>query len=316
MQSYYRTATLPLLRSYFSCLFRALTATHNLHIIHRDVKPANFLYDITTGDAVLCDYGLAQKIGGDEWFEWKSDCLHSLPGPTWGGLEGRARSQRKLEKNTAAGCCPGLSAGLHGVKLAKPLSLYEQATAMEREWAKELDVLERRDDEGLVEEHEWKQLDAIKPWTMPPGWRPDIKGRMHDRQAFLKSWRSALDVAKQKGKQRPGILKDDRRYVRLSSLLSVVLLTPRPPTDQASAPTAPVRGGSVHPKFCSNVPTRPSVRPPPPHSLSSFTLTYSRRSPRHLVVRNHPSLLPHPPLPLLQLERRHRSSRGDHRHLR
>jgi serine/threonine protein kinase len=199
-------------------------ATHNQHIIHRDVKPANFLYDITTGDAVLCDYGLAQKIGGDEWFEWKSDCLHSLPGPSWGGLDGRARSTRKLEKTY--GGTPGLCAGLHGVKLAKPVSLYEQATAMEREWAQEMDSLEERDDAGdPISEEEWKRLDAMKPWTMPPGWRPDIKGRMHDRQAFLKSWRSALDVAKQKGKQRPGVLKDDRRCVPSLHSFSLPLLT-------------------------------------------------------------------------------------------
>ncbi|KPV76815.1 uncharacterized protein RHOBADRAFT_34257 [Rhodotorula graminis WP1] len=107
-RTYYRTATLPLLRSYFSCLFRALAATHNLQIIHRDVKPANFLFDITTGQGILCDYGLAQKIGGDEWFEWKSDCLHSLPGPSWGGVADRKRVQNKLER-LVPGTCPGLS---------------------------------------------------------------------------------------------------------------------------------------------------------------------------------------------------------------
>ncbi|TNY24011.1 kinase-like domain-containing protein [Rhodotorula diobovata] len=131
-RTYYRTATLPLLRSYFSCLFRALSATHNLQIIHRDVKPANFLYDVTTGQGVLCDYGLAQKIGGDEWFEWRSDCLHSLPGPSWGGVADRKRVQQKLER-----LAPGTS--------------------------------------------------------------------------FYKSWRPALQVMQQKGNQKPGYLKEDRR---------------------------------------------------------------------------------------------------------
>ncbi|KWU45639.1 kinase-like protein [Rhodotorula sp. JG-1b] len=120
-RTYYRTASLPFLRSYFSCLFRALLSTHTLQIIHRDVKPANFLFDVTTGEGILCDYGLAQRIGGDEWFEWKSNCLHSLPGPAWGGLDGRQRAMRKMEKDP--GDPPGLHSGLHGVRLREPLSL-------------------------------------------------------------------------------------------------------------------------------------------------------------------------------------------------
>ncbi|GAA5984431.1 hypothetical protein JCM11641_000135 [Rhodosporidiobolus odoratus] len=210
-RAYYRTASLPMLRSYFSCLFRALFATHNLQIIHRDVKPANFLYDVTTGEGVLCDYGLAQNIGGDEWFEWKSDCLHSLPGPNWGGLDGRARAQRRMERHPSG--CPGLVAGLHGVQLGKPISLHEQAMAMEAEWAKLLDKLEEKDDreDEPVAQAEWDALDAVKPWNIPEGWRADIKQRMLDRQSFNKGWRPAAEVLRQKAKQRPGVLKEDRR---------------------------------------------------------------------------------------------------------
>ncbi|BGP29559.1 Cell division control protein 7 [Rhodotorula toruloides] len=209
-RTYYRTASLPLLRSYFCCLFRALTSTHQLQIIHRDVKPANFLYDVTTGTGVLCDYGLAQKIGGDEWFEWKSDCLHSLPGPSYGGLEGRARAQRKMEKNPNA--CPGLCSGLHGVRLAKPISLYEQAVAMENEWDMwDLKMRDKEDRGQTVTDEDWDALEAYKPWEMPPGWRSDIKRRIQERQEFYKSWRPALSVAAQKAKQKPGYLKEDRR---------------------------------------------------------------------------------------------------------
>lgn len=210
-QTYYRTATLPLLRSYFSCLFRALAATHNLQIIHRDVKPANFLFDITTGQGVLCDYGLAQKIGGDEWFEWKSDCLHSLPGPSWGGVADRKRVQNKLERLTP-GTCPGLCAGLHGARLAKPLSLYDQALAMEREWKAWEDKLDARQARGVdVTDDEWDAHDAYRPWIMPVDWRDDIKKRIDERRSFYKSWRPALQVMQLKGKQRPGYLKEDRR---------------------------------------------------------------------------------------------------------
>ncbi|GAA6048112.1 hypothetical protein JCM3770_000197 [Rhodotorula araucariae] len=210
-RTYYRTASLPLLRSYFSCLFRALAATHNLQIIHRDVKPANFLYDVTTGQGVLCDYGLAQKIGGDEWYEWKSNCLHSLPGPSWGGIADRQRVQRKLER-LAPGTCPGLCAGLHGAKLAKPLSLYDQAIAMEHEWQAWEEKLEARQQRGVeVTIEEWDTWDAYRPWIMPADWRDDIKKRIEERRSFTKSWRPALQVAAQKVKQSPGYLKEDRR---------------------------------------------------------------------------------------------------------
>jgi cell division control protein 7 len=47
------------IRSYFRCLFRALRDVHSRDIIHRDVKPANFLFNPETGIGTLCDFGLA-----------------------------------------------------------------------------------------------------------------------------------------------------------------------------------------------------------------------------------------------------------------
>lgn len=47
------------IRDYFRCLFRALRDVHSRDIIHRDVKPANFLFDPERGTGTLCDFGLA-----------------------------------------------------------------------------------------------------------------------------------------------------------------------------------------------------------------------------------------------------------------
>lgn len=48
------------IRKYMCVLLRALADIHARGIIHRDVKPANFLFDYETGEGVLCDFGLAE----------------------------------------------------------------------------------------------------------------------------------------------------------------------------------------------------------------------------------------------------------------
>ncbi|PKI84219.1 non-specific serine/threonine protein kinase [Malassezia vespertilionis] len=75
-RDYYRIMPLADLPYYFYCLFSALEATHKMGIMHRDVKPANFLYDPRTGYGTLCDFGLAERF---EPSEWRGKCHHTCP---------------------------------------------------------------------------------------------------------------------------------------------------------------------------------------------------------------------------------------------
>ncbi|EJU06597.1 kinase-like protein [Dacryopinax primogenitus] len=76
-RSFYRVLPLPKIQSYFRCLFRALKDIHARNVIHRDVKPANFLFDPAAEVGTLCDFGLAQRTSSP-----KLKCLHSSPTTT------------------------------------------------------------------------------------------------------------------------------------------------------------------------------------------------------------------------------------------
>ena len=53
------------MRHYFRSLFSGLHSVHKAGILHRDIKPTNFLYDHTKRQGVLVDFGLAEKQGTD-----------------------------------------------------------------------------------------------------------------------------------------------------------------------------------------------------------------------------------------------------------
>lgn len=64
-RTYFRDMTIPDCQIYFRSLFTALAAVHAKGILHRDIKPTNFLYERDRKRGVLVDFGLAEWEGGD-----------------------------------------------------------------------------------------------------------------------------------------------------------------------------------------------------------------------------------------------------------
>ncbi|KAG0647128.1 Cell cycle serine threonine-kinase hsk1 [Hyphodiscus hymeniophilus] len=64
-REYFRLMTVPDMQIYFRSLFSALASVHEKGILHRDIKPTNFLYEPDKRRGVLVDFGLAEREGTD-----------------------------------------------------------------------------------------------------------------------------------------------------------------------------------------------------------------------------------------------------------
>lgn len=64
-RDYFREMTIADMSIYLRSLFTALSYIHLHNILHRDIKPTNFLYDPSTQRGVLVDFGLAEREGTD-----------------------------------------------------------------------------------------------------------------------------------------------------------------------------------------------------------------------------------------------------------
>lgn len=61
-RDFYRDLPIKGIKKYLWELFQALDFVHDKEVIHRDLKPTNFLYDPFKGRGVLVDFGLAEKM--------------------------------------------------------------------------------------------------------------------------------------------------------------------------------------------------------------------------------------------------------------
>jgi cell division control protein 7 len=64
-RDYFRDMTVADMRLYFQSLFTALVGVHRKNVLHRDIKPTNFLYNPQQNRGVLVDFGLAERQGTD-----------------------------------------------------------------------------------------------------------------------------------------------------------------------------------------------------------------------------------------------------------
>lgn len=90
---------------YLKNLLIALRHVHKFNVIHRDVKPSNFLYNRRKRQFLLVDFGLAQQVPSS--YPSLLNCIGnkinnlSLPAPTSSGAEGkRARDDEEYVKKT------------------------------------------------------------------------------------------------------------------------------------------------------------------------------------------------------------------------
>lgn len=61
-RTYYKDLPLRDIRYYMRSLFLALDDVHGINVIHRDIKPNNFLYDVQGRRGELVDFGLAERV--------------------------------------------------------------------------------------------------------------------------------------------------------------------------------------------------------------------------------------------------------------
>ncbi len=108
-RDYFRQMTIPDIQIYFRSLFTALAAVHDQGILHRDIKPTNFLYEPEKRRGVLVDFGLAEREGTDskpclctmnanDRRKYVSNSVAAVAGPSSGYPKADSRPSRRANR--------------------------------------------------------------------------------------------------------------------------------------------------------------------------------------------------------------------------
>lgn len=92
-RDFYRDLPLAGIKFYMYELFKGIQFVHGKGIIHRDIKPTNFLYNPFTRHGVLVDFGLAEKEVGPDPQSNCCSCVYS------GVLNGKVTSSHGFPTN-------------------------------------------------------------------------------------------------------------------------------------------------------------------------------------------------------------------------
>lgn len=134
-RKYYPNMTIPDISVYLRSLFTALAAVHKKGILHRDIKPTNFLYDPDKKRGVLVDFGLAEREGTDH-----KPCLCHLDSETrkhrirssWAANAANTGSQHGYPKNDIRPSRRANRAGTRGFRAPEVLfKCTEQTTKID-----------------------------------------------------------------------------------------------------------------------------------------------------------------------------------------
>ncbi|XP_046911466.2 cell division cycle 7-related protein kinase [Dermatophagoides farinae] len=97
-QDYLCDLTITEIRSYMRNLLIALDRVHSHGIIHRDIKPSNFLYNRSTGQFALVDFGLSQS----ERELYHTINLSLYPYPNKSSMKTTITNDSKVRKNLSS----------------------------------------------------------------------------------------------------------------------------------------------------------------------------------------------------------------------
>ncbi|KAF9412020.1 hypothetical protein BGZ94_001177 [Podila epigama] len=93
-RGFFRWLSMNDIRYYFRSLLKALAHVHSHNIIHRDIKPNNFLFDIRTKTGILVDFGLAERQSSQPFTARMSKSKRT-------SRTDSGRAKTKAESNTA-----------------------------------------------------------------------------------------------------------------------------------------------------------------------------------------------------------------------